>query len=163
MSKAFTLIELLVVVLIIGILSAIALPQYTKAVEKSRTAEAMQMAASIRTGVDAYLLANDYKSIELVGAGGAANLLDIDVEGVLDCTQDDGDSCCSKYFCYDAYCSTDVCYVVAHRYPNGNIDNSEQYYLSWLKQKSTGQWEKDECWSDDSDLSNSICTSFNAQ
>ena len=59
MKKAFTLIELLVVVLIIGILSAIALPQYTKAVEKSRMAEAIQMLHQIHRACQIYELAGN--------------------------------------------------------------------------------------------------------
>ena len=52
----FTLIELLVVVLIIGILSAIALPQYTTAVEKARAMEAVQNMATMEKQMELYLL-----------------------------------------------------------------------------------------------------------
>ena len=56
MKKAFTLIELLVVVLIIGILAAIALPQYEKAVEKSRMTKALVIEHALRTGIEMYVL-----------------------------------------------------------------------------------------------------------
>ena len=57
-NAGFTLIELLVVVLIIGILSAIALPQYTKAVEKSRAAQALAVLKSFGQAYQAYYMAN---------------------------------------------------------------------------------------------------------
>ncbi|WP_428897851.1 prepilin-type N-terminal cleavage/methylation domain-containing protein [Parelusimicrobium proximum] len=59
MKRGFTLIELLVVVLIIAILAAVALPQYTKAVEKSRATEAMLMVKSLFGAQNRYYLQND--------------------------------------------------------------------------------------------------------
>lgn len=61
-NAGFTLIELLVVVLIIGILSAFALPQYTKAVERSRVAEAETVLASLYDAQARCIMANGDKS-----------------------------------------------------------------------------------------------------
>jgi len=88
-NKAFTLIELLVVVLIIGILAAIALPQYERAVERSRASEARLMLntlwknkqlCELELGKDAYECrwANlvNHLSIELPGEWRTSNCVD---------------------------------------------------------------------------------------
>lgn len=55
-NRAFTLIELLVVVLIIGILAAVALPQYQKAVEKSKSNQALTLLNTVRQSIAAYYM-----------------------------------------------------------------------------------------------------------
>ncbi len=71
-NGGFTLIELLVVVLIIGILAAVALPQYQKAVLKSRNTEIKQLVKAIANAENVYFLANGKYAADF-------NQLDFDV------------------------------------------------------------------------------------
>ena len=119
-KQAFTFIELLVVILIISILAAVALPQYQKAVEKSRLSEALVIMDSLQRSMVVWRLSNGLPSSGVIyfsGSRDGIEGIDIDISG-LDCTAQDGSPdkfCYSKNFRYLSYCNSSLCTIQATR------------------------------------------------
>ena len=138
-KKAFTLIELLVVVLIIGILSAIALPQYQKAVMKARFATMKNIAHSLLNAQELYYLANDEYATSMADLG----LCDPDTEDETKCYYNWG-------YCYlepKPYDST-VCY-------NTKIDIGYQLYYQHSQRNKGNRY----FYNDFSGIQQQICKS----
>lgn len=168
-QSGFTLIELLVVVLIIGILSAIALPQYTLAVEKSRAVEAITTITNVQRAIDIYLLENGYPEEDISFLGDNTNghaLLSIDVESALDCTQNGGTACGdNRSFVYYATCTKTGCGIDAFRKKNGEDNDDDQYDLYMSKSSGTDMWTKG-CWTqaeEDFPYSKNLCKGLASQ
>lgn len=149
MEKGFTLIELLVVVLIIGILSAVALPQYTKAVEKARMTEAFSNIKTMQDNIDLYLLENG-------GFPGKSTFYtDIPSNTELSGGQFDGGSYDTKNFSYRGGCWSIACDIQADRL-------SDNFFYTLYVTRNNDGWTKS-CFTQLEDGGRQICKSLTGQ
>ena len=125
-NAGFTLIELLVVVLIIGILAAVALPQYETAVEKSRMTEAMVLLRAIANANQVFFLENGrYAGPTEIDS------LDITIPGEIDTSWGQG-RIRTKYFIYSPTGSgvSSPYLALAQRIPQ---NNEIRVYSLWIQ------------------------------
>ena len=167
-NAGFTLIELLVVVLIIGILAAVAVPQYEKAVEKSRAAGVVQKAKSLQTAVDMYLLVNGYPlSLTKLSSKSGQEMLDLSFQS--NATMKRSGINASSYLVFDDYyfyvvCERDVCYIIAEdnkAYADQLVRVSWYRYMNRTAYQPNDVWNRGTCqYKADSSTAKTICEYF---
>ena len=151
--KAFTLIELLVVVLIIGILAAVAVPQYTKAVEKAHVAQAVTFLNAIYKGHQLCMLQKGLGSCNVTED--LLETMDIELPGEI---QKEEENCIDGTVCIKNKNWNFVTDNSAEFYAN-RLKNEEIAYTLALRLEEGSEIGKITCWDGNLSFCSSLCGS----
>ena len=153
-TGGFTLIELLVVVLIIGILAAIALPQYQKAVAKARATEAITIVNTMEKAISIWTTENGLPNAEIgevcfTGECLHNEKLDVDFP-----CKKAGGFCDLSNASWTATCGTSYgCEIIIY----GSLGNS--WYTVYSHMNRSYQWDSHNC-GYDGDAGKAVCESL---
>jgi len=78
-NRAFTLVEILIVVVILGILAAIVIPQFTSASEEAQVGNVQTQLQTIRSQIELFRVRNNGNAPELEGEDAATAFIDLRV------------------------------------------------------------------------------------
>ena len=144
-AKGFTLLELLVVVLIIGILAGIALPQYRRAVDKTRFSTMMNIAKALAEANERFYMTHDIYSTNFYE-------LDINIPA-------------NRISSYSAYFDWGNCWLYRQRgvFCTNNTNLQNQFFVGYNFSDTSSFKNKFLCFAKGSDQNSryaKVCESF---
>ncbi|MEX2216448.1 MAG: prepilin-type N-terminal cleavage/methylation domain-containing protein [Phycisphaeraceae bacterium] len=129
-NKGFTLVEILIVVVILGILAAIVIPQFTNASESARGSSLVTQLQTLRSQLELYQVQHngDYPTVAQLGVGAWGVMINkTDADGTINAAGDFGP--------YLQQAPANALHEVAGSRTGVAADNS----LCWQYDEDTGQ------------------------